>query len=187
VVFDLGGGSTEIVSGLGLSLGRWASLSVGAVSLTEQFMSSSPDPMAGAAALEDFVDRQLMHHCALMPGATPLLAGVGGTVTVLASLDRNLTAYDPTMLEGWTIESGRLESLVERVFHSTEVERAAWAVMGPGRSDIVVAGALVVRRIARRFPSRGLVCSTQGLRYGLARLAASGDEGAGMEPPAVTD
>jgi exopolyphosphatase/pppGpp-phosphohydrolase len=44
--------------------------------------------------------------------------------------------------------------------------------MGQGRADIVVAGCLVVGRLIERFPSAGLVCSTQGLRYGLARMAA---------------
>jgi exopolyphosphatase/pppGpp-phosphohydrolase len=44
--------------------------------------------------------------------------------------------------------------------------------MGEGRADIVVAGCLVVVLLAERFPSSGLVCSTQGLRYGLARAAA---------------
>ena len=42
---------------------------------------------------------------------------------------------------------------------------------GDGRADIVVAGALVVSMLVDRFPSSGLVCSTQGLRYGLVRLA----------------
>jgi len=44
--------------------------------------------------------------------------------------------------------------------------------MGEGRADIVVAGAIVVLELFERFPSEALVCSTRGLRYGLARLAA---------------
>jgi exopolyphosphatase/pppGpp-phosphohydrolase len=49
--------------------------------------------------------------------------------------------------------------------------------MGEGRADIVIAGALVVQSLLDRFPSEALVCSTQGLRYGLARLAAEEDSG----------
>ena len=45
-------------------------------------------------------------------------------------------------------------------------------VMGEGRADIVGSGALVVEGLINRFQAPGLVCSTQGLRYGLARLAA---------------
>jgi len=171
VVFDLGGGSTEVVSGLGDQPGRWASLRFGAVTLTEKYISSNPPSDNEMADLESHVDRELMHHCASMPSRTPILAGVGGTVTVLASLDRGLESYDPTLLEGWTIESARLEQLIRRVAAAPEDERRQWTVMGAGRSDIIVAGVLVVGRIAARFPSRGLVCSTQGLRFGLARLA----------------
>ena len=39
-----------------------------------------------------------------MPERATLLAGVGGTVTVLASIDRDLPEYDPAALEGWYIE-----------------------------------------------------------------------------------
>jgi exopolyphosphatase/pppGpp-phosphohydrolase len=45
-------------------------------------------------------------------------------------------------------------------------------IMGEGRADIVGTGALVVEGLLERFRAPGLLCSTQGLRYGLARLAA---------------
>ena len=172
VVFDLGGGSTEVTSGLGLQLGRWTSLHFGAVTLTEKHLRHSPPEPEEVATLEREVDEAIMHQCAYMPRETPLLAGVGGTITVLAALDRGLGVYDPTLLEGWTIPTDRLAHWVQRIVSSTEPERHSWAILGHGRSDIVAAGALVVGAIARRFPSRGLVCSTQGLRYGLARTAA---------------
>ena len=173
VVFDLGGGSTEVVSGLGPEAGRWVSLPFGAVSLTEKFIRSNPVGDDEVAALVDEIRGHLMHECAFMPEVTPMFAGVGGTVTVLACLDRDLSVYEPALIQGWVIESGRLEELIHRVATSTEEGRSGWPVLGRGRSDIVVAGALVVRLLAERFRSRGLVCSTQGLRYGLARLAAA--------------
>lgn len=171
VVFDLGGGSTEVVSGLGKVPGRWASLPFGAVTLTEKFLRTSPPSPEDGESLVAHVNERLMHECAFMPVETPVLAGVGGTVTVLAALDRGITSYDPGLLEGWLIESSRLDELVRRIVRSTEAERKNWAILGHGRSDIVAAGALVVGCLARRFRSRGLLCSTQGLRYGLARLA----------------
>jgi exopolyphosphatase/guanosine-5'-triphosphate,3'-diphosphate pyrophosphatase len=173
VVFDLGGGSTEVVSGLGREAGRWVSLPFGAVSLTERFIRSNPATQDELAALEGHVQEILMHECALMPASTPMLAGVGGTVTVLASLDRGLAVYEPARIEGWLIDSSRLGDLIQRVVSSTQKGRGEWPVLGQGRADIVVAGALAVGLLAQRFPSRGLICSTQGLRYGLARLAAA--------------
>jgi exopolyphosphatase/guanosine-5'-triphosphate,3'-diphosphate pyrophosphatase len=173
IVFDLGGGSTEVVSGIGHDVGRWVSIPFGAVSLTERIIRSNPLNPEDMGALEAEVDRHLMHDCAAMPESAPILAGVGGTVTVLASLDREIKTYDPAMIEGWVIKAPRLEDLTSRVALSTSDERDGWLVLGKGRSDIVVAGALVIRRLARRFRATGLVCSTHGLRYGLARLAAN--------------
>lgn len=173
IVFDIGGGSTEVVSGVGSQTGRWASLPFGAVSLTERFLHSDPPDAAEILALESEVQAEIMHHCALMPEKVPLLVGVGGTVTVLASMDRQLEAYDPTLLEGWPIRPERLSELVERLSQSRHQERRGFSTVGEGRADIVVAGALVVALLFGRFPSAALVCSTQGLRYGLVRMAAA--------------
>jgi exopolyphosphatase/guanosine-5'-triphosphate,3'-diphosphate pyrophosphatase len=180
VVFDLGGGSTEIVSGIGPEVGRWVSLPIGAVNLTERYIRSNPLDSNDMDAIDQEVEQHLMHDCALMPENAPILAGVGGTVTVLASLDREIAAYDPALIEGWIIKAPRLEDLATRVLTSTVDERDGWLVLGKGRSDIVVAGTLVIRRLARRFRSTGLVCSTHGLRYGLAQLAATEWSGASL-------
>jgi exopolyphosphatase/guanosine-5'-triphosphate,3'-diphosphate pyrophosphatase len=172
VVFDLGGGSTEVVSGVGERAGRWTSLPFGAVSLTDRHLKGDPPAGQEIDALRDEVRQTIMQQCAYMPERTPILAGVGGTVTVLASLDRNLSTYDPALLEGWQIAPDRLDARIDQIVQSTARERGSWPIMGEGRADIVVAGALVVRELAHRFPGPGLVCSTQGLRYALARLAA---------------
>jgi exopolyphosphatase/guanosine-5'-triphosphate,3'-diphosphate pyrophosphatase len=176
VVFDLGGGSTEVVSGFGDRAGRWTSLPFGAVNLTERHLHHDPPVEDEMLALEADVDAQIMHQCALFPERTAVLAGVGGTITVLASLDRGLESYEPSLIEGWSVTPERLEALIANLAGAGHADRRRLKVMGEGRADIVVAGALVVRCLARRFPSAGLVCSTQGLRYGLARLAA--EEGA---------
>lgn len=171
VVFDLGGGSTEIVSGVGERAGRWVSLPVGAVVLAERFGLSHP----GGERLDDArraIQSLIMHECALFPQRTPLLAGVGGTVTVLASLDRGLSEYDPALLEGWVVPRERIRELLDRIVTASPEQRRQLPVMGDGRADIVGAGALVVEALVERFDPPGLVCSTQGLRYGLVRLAA---------------
>ena len=172
VVFDLGGGSTEVVSGMGGESGRWVSLPFGAVSLTERHLVSDPPSGSEIEALRHEVNDVLMRECAYMPSRTPLLAGVGGTVTVLASLDRELSTYEPGLIEGWVIRPDRLAALIDRLVGASHEQRLSLSVMGEGRADIVVAGALVVRELAARFPAPGLMCSTRGLRYGLARLAA---------------
>ena len=179
VVFDLGGGSTEVVSGFGPSPGRSTSLPFGAVSLTERFLHANPPADSEIAALDRAVEEELERRCSGMPEDTAVLAGVGGTVTAFGVIDRGLQTYDPDLVEGWLIPGARLEAMVERLVRTSEAERRAMTVLGTGRADIVVAGARVVLLLARRFRSRGLICSTRGLRYALARLAVE----RGLEPP----
>jgi exopolyphosphatase/guanosine-5'-triphosphate,3'-diphosphate pyrophosphatase len=172
VVFDLGGGSTEVVSGVGERLGRWTSLPFGAVTLTERWAVGDPPSEAELDLVRRWVREELMHGCALFPERAAVLAGVGGTVTVLAALDAGMTAYDPSQLEGAFVPRERLLALVDRLIRASQSDRRKMPIMGEGRADIVGAGALVVEGLLERFRAPGLVCSTQGLRYGLARLAA---------------
>ncbi len=172
VVFDLGGGSTEVVSGVGMQPGRWNSLGFGAVSLTERLLREDPPTAGTLDQARSTIAAEIMRGCASMPERATLLAGVGGTVTVLASVDRGLTDYDPAALEGWWIERGRVIESTHRIASMSHEERRRLPIMGEGRADIIGAGALVVEALMRRFDAPGLVCSTQGLRYGLVRLAA---------------
>jgi exopolyphosphatase / guanosine-5'-triphosphate,3'-diphosphate pyrophosphatase len=172
VIFDVGGGSTEIVSGLGPEAGRWASLPVGAVNMTERHLVSDPPAASELEALRGEVRELLMQICTQMPKSAPVLAGVGGTVTALGMLDRDLETYEPQLLEGWRISPQRLGEWIGRLSSLPLEERRAMSPVGEGRADILPAGAAIVGEIFARFPSTGLVCSTQGLRYGLARLAA---------------
>jgi len=172
VVFDLGGGSTEVVSGVGERLGRWTSLAFGAVTLSEHLVASDPPTLAELDHIRSWVRDELMHGCALFPDRAATLAGVGGTVTVLAALDAGMSTYDPSQLEGAFVPRARLNELITRIVTASQAERRSMPVMGEGRADIVGTGALVVEGLVERFQASGLVCSTQGLRYGLARLAA---------------
>lgn len=172
VVFDVGGGSTEVVSGFSGEAGRWVSLPFGAVSLTERLLHSDPPSEAEVAELRARVRETIMHECAYMPDRAPLLAGVGGTVTLLACLDRGLSVYEPNLIEGHAIPVDRLRERIASLSRMSQDQRRGLPVMGEGRADIVVAGAVVVDEIVTRFPTASLLCSTRGLRYALARLAA---------------
>ena len=172
VVFDLGGGSTEVASGVGERLGRWTSLPFGAVTLTERLGTGDPPSPTELANSREWVRDELMRGCASFPDRVAALAGVGGTITVLAALEAGMTMYDPTQLEGAYMPRERVLAWVDRIIRSTQAERRAMPVMGEGRADIVGTGALVVEGLLERFQAPGLICSTQGLRYGLARLAA---------------
>jgi exopolyphosphatase/guanosine-5'-triphosphate,3'-diphosphate pyrophosphatase len=168
-----------VVSGLGGSPGRWTSLPFGAVTLTERYLHGNPPEEHEIQSLVADVREHVMQQCASFPEKAPVLAGVGGTITVLALMDRRLQHYDPALIEGWSITPDRLAELSDRLIGAPTHVRRSWPAMGEGRADIIAAGVLVVRVLAERFPATGLYCSTQGLRYGLARLAAEELAGSG--------
>ncbi len=171
LVFDVGGGSTEVVSGLEAMPGRWVSLPIGAVSLTERFLPDDPPLPDQIAGLEGEVREQLDRGCAQFSKPVSTLAGVGGTVTVLASLHMGLRHYDPRRIESRVIPAGEVSRLADRLAGMSRHERQALPVMGEGRADIVAAGAILARAIVHHFGAPGLICSSQGLRYALARIA----------------
>jgi len=172
VVFDLGGGSTEIASGVGREVGRFASLPIGAVTLTERFLGKASPDSDGVAALERHVEEALVQSCRSYPTDPPVFAGVGGTVTVLASLFLDLPRYDPARIDGSAIPAAAVEALVERLTWMDPDSRRRIVVMGEGRADIITAGARAVLVMVKFFKARALTASSQGLRYALARLAA---------------
>jgi hypothetical protein len=66
-----------------------------------------------------------MHGCALFPERTAVLAGVGGTITVLAALDAGMATYDPAQLEGSFMSRERVLALVDQLVRSTRPSAAA--------------------------------------------------------------
>jgi hypothetical protein len=71
VVFDLGGGSTEVVSGLGGSPGRWTSLPFGAVTLTERYLHGNPPSAAGDRSAPGRRPRASYAAMCILPRALP--------------------------------------------------------------------------------------------------------------------
>ena len=113
MVIDIGGGSTEIILGRGQELLFAQSLDIGAVRLTERFISKQPVPPEERAALEEFVRENIQ---AVLPELKkfPLheILAVAGTPTALAAIE--LGGFDPVKVEGYPIDSFAFEILVRR-------------------------------------------------------------------------
>lgn len=153
LVLDVGGGSTELMAG---AFRR--SIDVGSVRLTERFLETDPpsaEELATAAA----------YTRALLPDLDVDVAiGVAGTVAQLQALVGDLTLA--------TVESelGRLAAL-------PLAERRLVPKLDPERAPVIVAGALIIREVLRRFGLERLEFSERDLLDGIALAAGSGGEG----------
>ncbi|MCA0424617.1 MAG: Ppx/GppA family phosphatase [Proteobacteria bacterium] len=193
IIFDIGGGSTEIVwlrgaRGSGTStrsrVAAWASLTAGVVTLAERHggMAVSAESFEAmvqdvAAKLADFAREAAP---ALRSSSFHLL-GTSGTVTTLAGLHLGLARYDRRQVDGLWMNDRQVDRVLQRLLAMPYSERAANGCIGSERADLVLPGCAIFEAIRRAFPSRRVRIADRGLREGilveLMRADGAWDEG----------
>ena len=180
ILFDIGGGSSEIVR-----LGRnhpadggppvpqirgWASLPVGVVSLAERYGGVNVDHdlyEAMTAEVELHVRRFAEQHCVDLDLAAIHLLGTSGTVTTIAGLHLRLKRYDRRQVDGCWMSDGEVQSVLDELRAMSYDERVASPCIGSERADLVLAGCAILEAIRRVFPCERLRVADRGLREGM--------------------
>lgn len=174
---DVGGGSTEIMTGHVDDAGQArlddsCSLDLGSVRLTERLLCHDPPSSDELARCRDALRRELPTAPTL--GGGPLV-GIGGTVTSLAAVAHEVWPYDADRIHGARLSRSALEETLSRLATIPLAERKQVAPLDPKRADVIVAGALIVSELMAHARAEELLISDRGLRWGLARrLAATG-------------
>jgi exopolyphosphatase/guanosine-5'-triphosphate,3'-diphosphate pyrophosphatase len=180
ILFDIGGGSSEIVR-----LGRnhpadggppvpqirgWASLPVGVVSLAERYGGVKVDHAlyeAMTAEVEALVRRFAAEYCTGLDLSSMHLLGTSGTVTTIAGLHLRLRRYDRRQVDGcWMVDS-QVQSVLDELRAMSYDERVASPCIGAERADLVLAGCAILEAIRRVFPCERLRVADRGLREGM--------------------
>ena len=174
-VFDVGGGSTEIITGSAgatRSVSSAVSLDIGSVRLFERHVRHDPPLADEMARAEADIEQALA--AAKRPSANFTLVGVAGTVTTLVAIELGLTRYDAARVHGATLSRASVAAIAERLRRLTLAERQQLAGLEPKRADVIVIGAAIVRSVLEWSGAAELVVSDRGVRFGLAeRLVAS--------------
>jgi exopolyphosphatase/guanosine-5'-triphosphate,3'-diphosphate pyrophosphatase len=186
VLFDIGGGSTEIVW-LARARGRetmrervrmWASLPLGVVTMAEKF---------GGKDVPDDVFEAMVAHVAgeLAPFAARAAAqtrcerfhllGTSGTVTTLAGIHLGLARYDRRRVDGLWMHDDEIEIAMRGLKAMSFDDRAANGCIGHDRADLVLAGCAILEAIRRAFPARRVRIADRGLREGILMQMMSAD------------
>jgi exopolyphosphatase / guanosine-5'-triphosphate,3'-diphosphate pyrophosphatase len=161
LIVDVGGGSTELISD-----GWHGSLDVGSVRMTERFLHSDPPTPEEIDACVTAVDNLLPEL--EVDGAV----GVAGTVTTLAALDLGLEEYDRDQVHGHRIPALSVERQLNRLAALPLSERRLVPALEPERAPVIVAGAIIVREIMRRYGLDAIEASERDLLDGAALAAA---------------
>ncbi|HCF25022.1 MULTISPECIES: Ppx/GppA phosphatase family protein [unclassified Novosphingobium] len=194
VVFDIGGGSTELVlvetrPDAPPLIHDWQSVPWGVVSLTESCMAEPADEAGRAAryaqmcdlvrgSLAPFAERAAAWLAARDGTDQPRLLGTSGTVTTLASLHLELPQYDRSAVDGLIVQSDSMRVLCQSLAAMPPEQRRAQPCIGRERSDLVVAGCAILEVILDLWPADRLGVADRGIREGILRgLMASGGAG----------
>ena len=179
LVVDIGGGSTEFILGgpPGQAGLRSASRSVdiGCVRLTERhFHTDPPRPSELAAALLDVSGAiaDVLKTVALASAGT--LVAVAGTATTVTALALGLPAYYPDRIHLSAVSLPDVERIYDELSVMAAAQRAALGPMHPGRVDVIVAGALVLREVVRAVGTAGMVASEHDILDGIALSLGAG-------------
>jgi exopolyphosphatase/guanosine-5'-triphosphate,3'-diphosphate pyrophosphatase len=168
-VFDIGGGSTEIIHGTAGDtnvLDAAVSLDIGSVRLTERHVRSDPPAPAELDAIRRDVSTAL---APLAPSSTSTLVGVAGTITTLAAIEQSLDQYDSSRVHGARLRRATVSELGRRLAALSLPERRAISGLPSARADVIVAGALIAEGVLAWAGADDLVVSDRGVRWGLAR------------------
>jgi exopolyphosphatase/guanosine-5'-triphosphate,3'-diphosphate pyrophosphatase len=175
VLFDIGGGSSEIIwltreRAAAFRIQSWESLRLGVVSLAEKFGGDDVTAEVFAAMTRHVAD-------ALQPFAAGVadqqrcgrfhLLGTSGTVTTIAGVHLNLPRYDRRAVDGLWLTSAEVDATVSRLKAMSYAERAANACIGHERADLVLAGCAILEAIRGHFPAERIRIADRGLREGM--------------------
>ncbi|WP_305039350.1 MULTISPECIES: Ppx/GppA phosphatase family protein [unclassified Frankia] len=169
LVADIGGGSTELVLGDAENVHAARSVNVGCVRLAERHLHDDPPTAAQLASVAadahaafDLAERTVPIRSA----AT--LVGVAGTVTTVAALAADLPGYDPGRIHLSATAAADVAAVAGRLAAMSHAQRAALPVMHPGRVDVIVAGALVLRTLIERVGAAEVIASEHDILDGIA-------------------
>jgi len=96
-----------------------------------------------------------------------VLVALGGVVTNLAAVRHALATYDPDVVQGTTLERDEVDRQIELYRTRTADERRQVVGLQPGRAEVILAGALIVRTTMQKLGCASLVVSDRGLRHGV--------------------
>jgi exopolyphosphatase/guanosine-5'-triphosphate,3'-diphosphate pyrophosphatase len=190
LVFDIGGGSSELIwldlarhrrrfNGAQLdrlqvqdSIVAWTSLPAGVVTLAERYDGRTVDAAMFESMvshvtglLAPFITRNQLRQ--RMAGKRTQLLGTSGTVTTVAGVHLDLPRYDRRKIDGFWLSVGHARAVTARLLASSHAQRAAQPCIGTERADLVLAGCAILEAVLRAWPCERLRVADRGLREGI--------------------
>jgi exopolyphosphatase/guanosine-5'-triphosphate,3'-diphosphate pyrophosphatase len=184
IIFDIGGGSTELVlidQERGTpQIRAWWSAPWGVVSLTESEGKEAlegPERLKAYMRMRERARRAFANFTVMLPEKREgiRLLGTSGTVTTLASVHLALPSYDRRAVDGLHVPVEDMQKISAMIAGMDYQERSALPCIGNERADLVVAGCALLEAIIEIWPAKNLGIADRGIREGILRSLMARD------------
>lgn len=186
LVFDIGGGSSELIwldlTGRNREAGEriaaqdriaaWVSMPVGVVTLAERFGGRHVTPESFEAMVSHvsglivpFEAKHGFHQ--RIANAPAHMLGTSGTVTTVAGIQLGLQKYDRSRVDGCWLDVSDVKETTDKLLACSYEERVAEPCIGRDRADLVLAGCAILEALLRMWPCQRLRVADRGLREGI--------------------
>lgn len=180
IVFDIGGGSTELIwlrrtpprAETRPRMAGWISAPIGVVSLAERFgpgRTRAEDYPAMVQAAKETLETALKTGQFTGPATGPdmHLLGTSGTVTTLAGIYLGLARYERAKVDGLWVPVAAIAEVAHYLVRQDFATRAAGPCVGADRADLILPGCAIFEAILARFPCQRIRIADRGLREGM--------------------
>lgn len=164
-VIDIGGSSTEMITGIGTKIISQTSLQIGSVTLTEEYLKILPPEKSVMDKLKEEIKLHFKQFGKNL--IADKIIAVAGTATTIACMKLGLKEFDECFLENFTLNITDLKDLISKIsqLSATEILKSYGAIM-KGREDIILAGAIILEQLMKFYEVNSVIVSTRGIRYG---------------------
>jgi exopolyphosphatase/guanosine-5'-triphosphate,3'-diphosphate pyrophosphatase len=176
ILFDIGGGSTELVRierdpdepDASPRIKAWMSIPLGVVTLAEHFGGKDVTGQSYARMVEEVAQHVVPFAAEHGTDLADMhLLGTSGTVTTLAGVHLNLVRYDRRRIDGVWLTDADITEVIARLLGMNYQERAGNNCISVERADLVLAGCAILDAIRNAFPLPRLRVADRGLREGM--------------------
>lgn len=167
LIFDIGGGSLELITALGAHMEEIVSLELGAVFLTEKFLKGDPVSQAEHQKLRKYIRKTLKSSYTGDRTGMQCLVGSGGTVTSIAAMVTASRRERYDSIHGYELLRSEVVHLLAMLLRKSDKERRSLPGLNPERSDIIIAGVTVIDELMDFFQVNVLRVNERGIREGL--------------------
>ncbi len=166
IIFDLGGGSTELILFRNRKLVESVSIPLGAVNTTDIFHIRDTMPPSAYSDINFFISTRMEQYPWLKDASLPLI-GVGGTARTVAKMIQRSRNYPSSRIHNYIFSAQSFRTLFKKLQGTTLEERVNIPGLSEERADIILAGASIINCLLAQTKSKRIITSGCGLREGL--------------------